>query len=356
MIAANRSKRHCRALLFLAILIALIGIPSLASSATLEDSARELAEKIVAALPPRENTRFEIRNLSALPAADVARIEQALRVELQGHGIQVSSTGAGASVLVTLSENFQSLVWSGEVRKGEISQVVFVLAERFGITGDAPGAMPVTIRSEKFWEGPGRILDAAELSDGAGKSWAAVLLPDGLLIQDRRTGQASTIGIASNQSVSRDPWGVLNFTPLGNTVAIFLAPRVCTVNVETQKLEGCLPPDGSAAAPPAAALPVMIDVAPPGTPPTGKGTLIEMKPVCGGAKQFLATSARDYTQKDSLQVFQEDGSAGIALSSEINFPGPITGLHAASDIPRVVVRNLSTGNYEAYRLSFSCGQ
>ena len=100
----------------------------------------------------------------------------------------------------------------------------------------------------------------------------------------------------------------------------------------------------------------MFDIAPPGPPPPGKGTVIEMKPVCGGASQFLATGARDYTQTDSVQVFQTESSGAVAVSTELDFPGPITALHAISDAPRAVVRNLTTGNYEAYRLSFSCGQ
>jgi hypothetical protein len=100
----------------------------------------------------------------------------------------------------------------------------------------------------------------------------------------------------------------------------------------------------------------MFDFSPPGPPPPGKGTLIEMKAVCGGASQFLATGGRDYTQTDSVQVFQTESTGAVAVSTELDFPGPITALHAISDAPRAVVQNLATGNYEAYRLSFSCGQ
>jgi hypothetical protein len=100
----------------------------------------------------------------------------------------------------------------------------------------------------------------------------------------------------------------------------------------------------------------MFDVAPAGPLTPDKGTAIEMKSVCSGGYQFLATGARDYTQTDSLQVFQTASGGTAAVSAELDFPGPVTALHAALDAPRVVVRNLTTGNYEAYRLSFSCGQ
>ena len=353
MMAADRSTLSCRAILFLFVLIA---TPTVADSATLEDSAKELAHKIAEALPARENVSCEIRNTSSLQPGEVARIEQALKSELQERGVRLTSSGAEIIVAVTLSENFKNLVWTGEIHKGDTSHVVLIALERSSDNRAFSSAMPVTIRTEKFWEGPERILDAGEISDGVGKSWLVLLLPDGLRIQDEQTGTASTIEITSLQSSSRDPWGNLNFDSIGNTIEFFLAPRVCTVNLETPNLDGCLPKEGSAGGPVAGRFPMMFDIAPPGPPPPGKGTVIEMKSVCGGASQFLATSARDYTQTDSLQVFQTESSGAVAVSAELDFPGPITALHAVSDAPRAVVRNLATGNYEAYRLSFSCGQ
>jgi len=353
IMASVRSTLSCRAILFLFVLI---GIPSVARSSTLEDSARDLARKLAAALPARENVSCEIRNISSLQAGEVARIEQALKAELQERGIRLTSSGAAITVAITLSENFKNLVWTGEIHQGDATQAVLIAVERLAEDRAFSNALPVTIRSEKFWEGPERILDAGEISDGVGKSWLVVLLPNGLLIQDKQTGSASTLEIASNQSVSRDPWGNLNFGQIGNTIAFFLAPHVCTVNLETPNLNGCLPKEGSAEGPPPNRFPMMIDLVPPGPPLPGKGTEIAMGSVCGGSSQFLATGGRDYTQTDSVQVFQTESSGAVAVSSELDFPGPITALHAGSGRPRAVVRNLATGNYEAYRLSISCGQ
>jgi hypothetical protein len=328
----------------------------LARPATLEDSAKELAREIAAALPAQENVSCEIRNISSLQPGEVARIEQSLKGELQERGVRMTNSGAEITVVVTLSENFTNLVWTGEIHKGDVSQVVLIAAERSSENRAFSKAMPVTIRSEKFWEGPEQILDAGEVSNGPGKSWLVLLLPDSLRIQDMQTGSASTLEIKSMQSASRDPWGNLNFDPVGNAIAFFLAPRVCNVNLEAPDLNGCPPAEGSSGGPLPGRFPMMFDLSPPGPPPPGKGTVIEMKPVCGGAIQFLATGARDYTQTDSVQVFQTDSSGAAAVSAELEFPGPIMVLHATTETPRAVVRNLATGNYEAYRLSFSCGQ
>jgi hypothetical protein len=354
MMAADRSTCSCRAILFLFVLIAL---PAAAASTTLEDSAKELARKIAAALPTGENASCEIRNISSLQTGDVARVEQALKAELQERGVRLTSGGAAITVVVTLSQNFESLVWTGEIHEGDTTHVVLIAVERSAENHASSSKMPVAIHREKFWEGPERILDAGEISDGAGKSWLVLLLPGGLLIQDTQTGLASTIDIASNQRASRDPWGNLGLGQPGNMAAFFLAPQMCAVNLETSSLAECLATEGSTGGPlPGRSFPMMIDLAPPGPPPPGKGTEIEMKSVCGGADEFLATGARDYTQPDSLQVFQTEPSGAVAVSTELDFPGPILALHAGSDTPRAVVRNLTTGNYEAYRLSFSCGQ
>jgi hypothetical protein len=354
MMAPDRSTLSCRAIL---ILFVLIGIPSFGHSATLEESAKELARKIAAALPARENISCEIRNLSPLQPAEVARVEAALKTELQDRGIRIAASGAATEVVVTLSENVESLVWTGEIHQSEASQVVLLAVERPSDNRAFSGAMPVTLRIEKFWEGPERILDAAEISDGAGKSWLVLLLPHGLRIQDKQTGFVNAIEIASNQSVSRDPWGILAFGTSGSEIGFFLSPHFCSVDLETRDLRGCLPTEGSTGEPLGSRFPMMIDIAPASTSQPGKGTEISMgAAVCGGASQFLATGARDYTQTDSLQVFEMKSGTATAISAELNFPGPITALHTVPQTPRAVVRNLTTGNYEAYRLSFSCAQ
>src|SRR5271169_302693 len=106
MIVTDRSTLPLRAILFLFLLI---GIPRFVRSSTLEDSAKELAEKIAAVLPAGENISCEIRNLSSLKPGEAARIEQALKAELQERGIRLTSSGAAITVVVTLSENFREL-------------------------------------------------------------------------------------------------------------------------------------------------------------------------------------------------------------------------------------------------------
>ena len=75
---------------------------------------------------------------------------------------------------------------------------------------------------------------------------------------------------------------------------------------------------------------------------------------CGTEVQFAA-GAGDYTQLDSVQTFERQGATYVALSDELSFPGPVMALHVTDRVPTAIVRNLQTGNYEAYRISITCG-
>ena len=353
MMAFDQSTFPCRAILFLFVLV---GIPSAARASNLDDSARELARKIAALLPAGQNIASEVRNASSLQASDVARIEQAFKVELQERGVGLSATGDKATVvLITLSENFRELVWTGEIRQGDATRVVMLVVDRSAENPALPGTMPVTIRADKFWEGPERIIDAGVISNGNGQSWLVLLLPNGLMIQDRKSGSTGMMEIARGPYASRAPMGKLDFARNGDSVGFALASKVCTLDLKSLRLSECLP-DRQDNGPASARYPLMLDLAPAGPAPPGKGMELVVADVCGGTVQFLAAGSGDYTEKDSLQLFQMDARGPIARSSELGFPGPIVEMHSSLTEPRIVVRNLATGNYEAYSLTFLCAQ
>lgn len=79
---------------------------------------------------------------------------------------------------------------------------------------------------------------------------------------------------------------------------------------------------------------------------------------CGNGRQVLATRPGDWTVPDAVQAFEIDDDQAVAVSSPVQFSGPVTALWTAEDesYVRAVVRNLKTGNYEAYRLTITCGK
>jgi hypothetical protein len=359
MICAVRSAFARRAIPFLFVLL---GTPSLSHSASLEDSAKELGRKIATALPAQMTVSCEVRNISSLRPDEVARIEQALKTELQDLGIGVSApSDSSTNVIVSLSENWKEFVWTGEIHEPDATSAVsavLLAVPRDGETHSSSNPMHVTLRTEKFWEGGERILDAAQVSGGSGKSWLVLLLPAALSILDLQTGSTRKVDFADlglEQLYSRDPRGQVDAGPASSTIWFAVSSHTCKIDLDALTTPECASkgePDVSTSG----GSSLMMDLAPAGPPPPGKGIELVIAPVCGAANQFLATSARDYTQTDSVQVFQTEPNGPVAVSGESDFAGPILALHAGLDAPRAIVRNLSTGNYEAYRLAISCGE
>ena len=346
MTGTDRSNLSYRTIL---ILFVLLGMPMAACSDTLEDSARELAGKIAACLPTRTNLSLDVKNSSSLTPEEVVRVTQALKMELQNRGIGKPENGfVEARAAVTFSESIKNLVWTVEIHTLDTSQVVLVAVPRPMENRAVSDAMPVTLRSEKLWEGPERILDALA-PDVGGQNRFVLLLSEGLAIQDSLGPAVSRVMIPSSQSPSRNPRGSLEYN--GNIVSAVFQTQTCTIALDTHNLVECHPTASRAPAD------YLIDFAPDDTQPIGRGAEFGIvHSACVDGNQVLATSPRDYTQPDSLQAFQIKPTGAVAISNGLEFPGPILALHVAPDMPRLVILNLKTGNYEAYQLSISCSK
>lgn len=94
------------------------------------------------------------------------------------------------------------------------------------------------------------------------------------------------------------------------------------------------------------------------TIPTWGSELATVKSDCSNGWQILATSKRDHTESDSITVYEWTGTEFRALSDPLDISGTVMAMWSAEDgaPARAVVRNLKTGNYEAYLLKVGCSQ
>ena len=335
MTAADRSTRSLRALLFL---IVSFGLPILAAAATLEDSAKEFAQKIAAALPGRENVFYEIRNVSSLQPDEVSQVEKKLTAELQDHGNLVSGSGAAISVVVTLSENVKGFVWTAEIRQGDAFHTVLLFVTRLAAAPKSEDEFPLRLASERFWIGPERALDANTISAPNGDQLVVFLLPETVVIQDASKNIENRIHISLDldKLVLREPGGTISQT--GNFVEILIGRRDCTISLETYELNECRDSGKMGSG---------------GDVPLGGQVVLAMSK-CTKLTTWFVTGTGDDTQPDSLRIV--GGTDGSTLSNQLNFSGPIVAIHGnSSGTPaRAIVRNLQTGNYDAYYLYLSC--
>lgn len=335
MMGAERSSFSRRTILFLFVLL---GAPLATHSATLEDSARELARKVAAALPARNEVSVEIRNLSSLTPSEIASVQQAFDAELRSLGVHISSDAvATVNVLAVFSENVKGFVWSVEIRQGDFSRSVFLALPKSPQNQVAPRAKSLTLHAEKFWEGPEPILDAAIVGIMDLEKRLILLVPEGVLIRKFEDASTFKIPLDSSQTKTRSPDGTfLTLYP----VSVLLEPNVCTVILDPPGVKECHPSSKLQAVPAIA----------------GHGQVAGMRSMCGVGVQTLASGPSDYTQADVVQAFEFLSGTFVPVTEELAFPGPVS-LHSATtsiDNPTAIVRNLHTGSYEAYRMSISC--
>jgi hypothetical protein len=355
MMGINRSNLSRLTIPFLMVLL---GMPLAARPSSLQDSAKELARKIAAALPVKEEAALEVRKLSSMGPDDFAAIVQNLKSELQTLGVPIAGTSAVTTTIhVTLSENVRSYVWAADIRWGDSAQVVFQVFTKPSESHTVSGGMPITLHSEKFWEGSQRILDAEVVVDSSGADRLLLLTPDALLIRRAGSDVHSTVPIPVAGMASRDPTGFLTATEDGVTVTS--TSQICNINTNAGTLIECQsrPNDG----PKAVRIFEKDDLTSPGQVRINMGSQIaEVSNICGHGQLDLAAGPGDYTEPDTIRLFDPSVVNGSivekSLSDVLPFPGPVIQISPGGTMPRAIVHNLQTGNYEAYHISISCGQ
>ena len=93
---------------------------------------------------------------------------------------------------------------------------------------------------------------------------------------------------------------------------------------------------------------------------SGQIAAVENSCIIAGVVYILSGSG-DYTKPDdTVRLYESTVTNGVVaqnpLSDYLHFVGPVTALISNGTTPRAIVRNLETGNYEAYRFSITCAQ
>jgi hypothetical protein len=140
---------------------------------------QQLARKIVAVTGPG-TVALTFENRSSLGRRDSDIVQNGLRSALEQAGIHfVKPEQAGASITISLSENFSSYVWVAEIHQSAAeSAVVMVSAARSGRFAASRDSMPITLSKNLLWTQSERILDVTILEESATPTRIAVLSPE----------------------------------------------------------------------------------------------------------------------------------------------------------------------------------
>lgn len=374
-------------------LAALLSLTPVAKADTLENAARQLAQKITGVLPPYVPAFLTVQNASSLSDVQVSDARAALQAALEKAGFKFSADShSQGQIRVTLSESLAGYLWIAEVRRGDASAILMISMEGGKLEGPR-AASSLVIRHELLWEQEDAILDVAFVAKGSDAAEMRVLERGQFSSYSLKGGAWVRTGVTPIPKLSawpRESRGLLYSGPDMQGVSLqgedcrFDARRVtggwaCQPTHAQQPfapgLEAVLngkkgPRWFSAATLQADGKPAVIlsgtdgksrlydlDGAEPLATFGGWGSEVaSVRSACGSGWQLLVTGKGDWAAPDSIQAFEIRGRQAAAVSVAQEFSGPVTALHSSEDSKSVVavVKNLVTNHYEAYRLSIAC--
>jgi len=384
-----------------------------------QEPTRELAKKIVAITGPRQTVALAVRSISSLSDSEVAAVRAALEAELRAASLRLAAKPDAAPELrITLSENVQGLLWIAEIPRDDAHEVAMVLLPKTASLPLSATTQMFVLQSKLIWEQDEPILDFALLDHGSPGVGQRLLMlePTRLSLYQADNGrlklqQSAPLPTLTNPA--RDPRGYLVLRDdhfllsLAGNLCRGVVDQVLSVTCwdmnqdvprqfaeEMHWLELSIVPGrnffrqrfqiqgsdaqrealfSSAAGWVEAGEPLRFDVGldgvarlyrlnadrAPAARFSGWGSqLTGISSNCGRERQLLVTRAGDWTELDAVQAFDVVGTQAVAVSSPLEFPGPVKELWPGKTfmIALAIVQNLKTSRYEAYTLTLTCGR
>jgi hypothetical protein len=319
---------------------------------TVSAAAQSLAEK-VAAIPGIHGSLYlDWENQSSLTETQSQALRAQFVKQLNALRVALSEDGSAPALRVSLRETPSNLLFIASLQASGAEQIRIVEISRSAIapedlTPDAPRLV------KKFvWRQREPILDAAETTvPGNGESFLLVLGKDSLSLYREEENAAvlrATAHLPPPSHPARDPRGRFWFLrDQVDTFVINLPGHTCH-----GKLGERLEPECTAA-----------QVQKSGAADTSRTSWNlgdETVPLssCDHAAWTLSSGATDRTVADHLLLrTAQSAAANVPVSVSQDVPGPVESISGTADSTSAVavVFNLMTGNYEVYRVSFSCG-
>jgi len=255
---------------------------------------------------------------------------------LQGQQNDSTTAAGDCGVFVQIERTPTQVVVIADVEKGK--QVLFAAIPRAGIPGESGSSAPPRLEKELIWQQGERILDAIFLRGETGANDRLVVLQQDLLsvFEKRAEGwkivQSKPLG--ETAITRRAPHGELYFSQdQPDRVKIVLPGKTCQTKFSDATALSCQQ---------------NLDV-------WRSGELLRSP--CDTQAWWLRSDGGDMTMPDRLELVNpalpatQEPVAGLATN------GPVVSISSGEALraDTVVVFNLSTGNYEVYRVSLACG-
>lgn len=249
--------------------------------------------------------------------------------------VSLSEDPAAPELLVSLRETpAEFLLIAAVPVPGETREICMVQVPRADMPGSERSSSAVRLQKKLLWQQAGPILAAAETQDSEKKQDLLLLLHRDALALYRLEGERWLLQDSAALEPLLRPWRDARGQVLtqGEEAQVLLPGRICTAHLGTRLSIACRP----------------------GTPAWRESVLTLSG--CDGAAVKLVPGSGDWSTPDHLQPAEDGSGAADASGSRLDVPGPILSLSGEGNSRgSAVVYNLSSGNYEVYRITLACG-
>lgn len=320
------------------------------------DAVAKLADEVAAAMSPTAVT-LDVESISSLDASDVAAISKVLQDQLQRHSFAPVGAGSAAEqsavpLVLWLSESAREYVWvieaAGDSGNAKSIPMMIVSVSKADFAKATPEKQSLSLEKRFVWKQPEEFLDLAIFKDATSGETTLLILETKRLMVYKSSGLGWQVvrstSIPRAAAPSRDPYGTINMKER----SISFKGLECVGDPDLAGVLSCKP------AKPTPYLGTRVKI--PGLP-NSLGTLTSGE--CRGETISLYTGEGDWTQTDSIQgyLINLNPISAAAVGDAVQTDGPVTSLQPEHDTSaaRAIIRNLKTGEYEAYIVTATCG-
>jgi hypothetical protein len=312
----------------------------------LDDAAHELALKVCLAAH-KQPVKVTWQELSSSSAYLSSSRKKTFLDQITACGMDAADAPDAPTLAVTmqLTPSKVLLIASLAPPAGQ-PQVFVVEVPRAALSAVREAAPAPQLRAELLWRQEKPVQSAIGWQDPATRERFLFLLGDGSLSRLRfEDGAWKSMDAAELQGVgrlSRSGEGRFFYDSSKEKVELVLRKKVCDLNLAARLSLTC----AAAEAP---------------------DRETEVFSTCEAAPRYLATGRGDDTQPDriTLGAASADGraasssapSAEESFADSVDMPGPVLDISVGENAKAAfaVVKNLSTGNHEVYRITAVCG-
>ena len=305
----------------------------------LEEGVQRLARKALALPRERRMSLVWTNHVTAISEQRAEKLRAAFAGQLEAGQVRFVQGETAPALRVAIEQTPAQIVLTATVPGEGSTSVVIQEVARAGVGIENATRNRIELKKELLWQQETKVLSAALLAGApSGEKRLAVLTEDELQIYVGETGNWKlefAKVLPGPRQAQRSARGQLMVAEEpGGRVAILLPGRRCEASTADDSAVACAN----------------------ATPEWPSGRLLAL-PSCSSQAWWLKSDGADWTTEGRLLLRNAGAGKEAAAVAELSVGGPVISVSAgdAAGNAAVVLRDLSSGNYEVYRVAVACG-